>query len=145
MTVALIDTGVSAEADGLGRNVEHLNLSDGAAGDGLGHGTFLAGIIAGTGKFKGVAPGADILDVQVADETGATSLWTVLKGLDAATSAVRMWSTSACRPTAPFPRRSTRCRAPSSTVGRGSDRGGRGGQRRTGMGHRRFTRGTTPT
>ena len=84
VTVALIDTGVSAEADGLGRNVVHLNLSDGAAGDGLGHGTFLAGIIAGTGKFKGVAPGADILDVQVADETGATSLWTVLKGLDAA-------------------------------------------------------------
>jgi serine protease AprX len=84
VTVALIDTGVSPQADGLGANVEHVNVSDGAEGDGLGHGTFLAGLIAGTGKYQGVAPAADILDVQVADEKGNTSLWKVLEGLNVA-------------------------------------------------------------
>jgi serine protease AprX len=84
VTVALVDTGVSAQADGLQANVEHVNVSDGANGDGLGHGTFLAGLIAGTGTHQGVAPGARILDVQVADEKGNTSLWKVLEGLNVA-------------------------------------------------------------
>ena len=91
VTVALIDTGVAAQADGLADNVEHLNVSDGEPGDGLGHGTFLAGLIAGRGKYQGVAPGARILDVQVADEKGATSLWKVLEGW---TSRPRRMSTS---------------------------------------------------
>jgi serine protease AprX len=85
VTVALVDTGVAAHADGLDGEgkVEHLNVSDGPKGDGLGHGTFLAGLIAGDGTFKGVAPGANILDVQVADAEGNTSLSKVLAGLDA--------------------------------------------------------------
>ncbi|HYO17828.1 MAG TPA: S8 family serine peptidase, partial [Dermatophilaceae bacterium] len=84
VTVALVDTGV-AQADGLTTdvNVEHRNVSGAAQGDGLGHGTFLAGLIGGRGKFKGVAPAANVLDVQVADAQGNTSLSKVLAGLDA--------------------------------------------------------------
>ncbi len=81
--MALVDTGVSREAKGLGK-VTHVNVSDGPDGDGLGHGTFLAGLIAGSGTFSGVAPQATVLDVQVADAKGNTSLWKVLEGLDAA-------------------------------------------------------------
>lgn len=78
--VALLDTGVASDADGLG-HVEHANVSGSPAGDGLGHGTFIAGIIGGRGTFPGVAPGAEILDVQVADRKGNTSLSSVLAGL----------------------------------------------------------------
>ncbi|MDT7570940.1 MAG: serine protease AprX, partial [Actinomycetota bacterium] len=53
-----------------------------------GHGTFVAGLVAGDGKsskgrYAGVAPEADILDVKVADAGGNTTLVTVLKGLQA--------------------------------------------------------------
>ncbi len=82
VTVALLDTGVAADADGLG-HVQHINVTDSPDGDGLGHGTFQAGLIAGRGIFPGVAPGADLVDVQVADAEGNTSLSTVLAGLDA--------------------------------------------------------------
>jgi serine protease AprX len=80
--VALVDTGVDPTADGLA-GVEHLNVSDAPAGDGFGHGTFLAGIIAGDGKHMGVAPDATLVDIQVADAKGNTSLSTVLRGLEA--------------------------------------------------------------
>ena len=82
VTVALVDTGVSKDADGLG-DVEHINVTNARDGDGLGHGTFLAGIIGGRGTFPGVAPGATLVDVQVADKKGRTSLRDVLTGLDA--------------------------------------------------------------
>ncbi len=75
--VAIVDTGVADHPDL--DNVEHANVSDSPDGDGYGHGTFLAGIIAGA---RGVAPAATLLDVQVADGTGETSLSTVLKGLE---------------------------------------------------------------
>lgn len=85
VTVALVDTGV---ADTSELTVEHVNVSGGPQGDGLGHGTFLAGLIAGTGaasdgQYQGVAPGAKVLDVQVAEQDGSTSLSKVLAGLDA--------------------------------------------------------------
>ena len=56
--------------------------------DGFGHGTFLSSIIAGgpmpgsDGHSVGVAPGARIVVVKVADDSGATSLSEVLAGLD---------------------------------------------------------------
>lgn len=75
VTVALVDTGV-ADVPDLAGTVEHLNVSGGPAGDGFGHGTFLAGVIAGNGaasegQYLGAAPGARILDVQVARVTAA--------------------------------------------------------------------------
>ncbi len=84
VTVALVDTGV-ADVEDL-PDVETLGFEGAGTTDGLGHGTFLAGIIGGQGKdrgFPGVAPGAQILDVNVADDEGNTSLSKVLAGLDA--------------------------------------------------------------
>ena len=80
--VALVDTGV-ADLPDLLPNVEHINVSGDVAGDGLGHGTFTAGLIAGHGPFPGVAPEATIIDVKVADNEGATTLSKVLAGLQA--------------------------------------------------------------
>ena len=86
VTVAVVDTGV-ADVDDL-PSVEHVNVSDGPQGDSLGHGTFMAGLIAGNGTnsdgaYTGVAPDAEILDVQVARADGSTDLTTVLRGLQA--------------------------------------------------------------
>jgi serine protease AprX len=90
--VALVDTGVSdspALSRSSGRLVDAVNTSGDASGDdGYGHGTFMAGIlaggpVAGTGdKALGVAPGATVLDVKVADANGSTSLSRAVAGLD---------------------------------------------------------------
>lgn len=87
VTVAVVDTGVTDVADLAGR-VTHVNVSGGPTGDGLGHGTFMAGLVAGDGTssdgtYTGVAPDARILDVQVATPDGSTSLSRVLAGLQA--------------------------------------------------------------
>ena len=84
VTVAVVDTGVAAVGDLAGR-VEHAGVV-GGEGDGYGHGTFVAGLIAGSGaasggRFAGVAPGARILDVRVADDEGVSRLSLVLLGL----------------------------------------------------------------
>ena len=89
VTVALVDTGVADTGE---LDVTHVNVSGGPSGDGLGHGTFLAGLIAGSGEasdgaYQGVAPGADILDVQVAMPDGSTSMSRVLAGLQAVSDA----------------------------------------------------------
>ena len=85
--VALVDTGV-AERSGLeGRVVHGPDYTD--EGDGLdryGHGTFMAGLIAGddpgTGEGPtGLAPGAHVVSVKVAGEDGATTLSTVLDAI----------------------------------------------------------------
>ena len=66
----------------------HLDVSGAGIGDGYGHGTFVAGLIAGDGSssdgaYAGVAPGASIFDVRVAGDDGSSSLSLVLKGLQA--------------------------------------------------------------
>ena len=91
VTVAVVDTGVADVADLAGR-VTHVNVSGDPTGDGLGHGTFLAGLVAGDGTssggaYTGVAPRARILDVQVAGSDGSTSLSVVLRGLQAVADA----------------------------------------------------------
>ena len=82
VTVAVVDTGVDPSA-----NIDvkdHVNVSGGPTGDGLGHGTFMAGLVAGDDQdFGGVASGAKVLDVQVADSDGSTDLSRVLAGLQA--------------------------------------------------------------
>jgi serine protease AprX len=82
VTVALLDTGV-AEVAGL-VHVENLAIPGVEKGtDGLGHGTFLAGIIGGREVgYRGVAPGATLVDIKVADNAGNTSLARVLAGLE---------------------------------------------------------------
>jgi serine protease AprX len=86
VTVALVDTGVADVAD-LSR-VTHVDVTGTGTGDAFGHGTFMAGLIAGNGsssggRYTGVGPAASILDVKVADSAGSTSLSLVLRGLEA--------------------------------------------------------------
>ncbi|MEU5655347.1 S8 family serine peptidase [Streptomyces sp. NPDC047737] len=88
VTVALIDTGVAPGADGLDGRV----TAEGPAGDDcVGHGTFLAGLIAGTGgdspRLAGVAPDAEILALRGTDRRGQASSALVVDALRKATEA----------------------------------------------------------
>jgi serine protease AprX len=77
VTVAVVDSGVYKTKD-LGKRVRvnaNFNNSYHDATDRFGHGTFVAGIIAGSGsqsgnKYMGVAPRADLLNVRVSDDQG---------------------------------------------------------------------------
>ncbi|HYP22875.1 MAG TPA: S8 family peptidase [Actinomycetota bacterium] len=91
-TVALLDTGVyAAHPDLAGRVVHCEDLSHEAGteahcADTFGHGTFMAGLIAGDGsashgKHTGAAPGARIVSVKAAGFDGATDVSTVLAGI----------------------------------------------------------------
>ena len=88
VTVAVIDTGVSDSPDLRGR-VLHADMTGSSWNsdrDDYGHGTFVAGLIAGDGTaskglYQGAAPDARLLDVRVAKDDGATSLIDVLRGL----------------------------------------------------------------
>ncbi len=91
--VALIDTGV-APVEGLsGNNVIHgPDLSDEGGQEGLahidshGHGTFMAGIIAGSDGtadgFQGVAPESRIVSLKVAGADGAVDIAQVIAAID---------------------------------------------------------------
>jgi len=93
--VAVVDTGVT-DTPGLdrrsGRLVDAVDTSatprKGPLDDGYGHGTFMASVIAGGpaegahGEQVGVAPGATVLVVRVAQADGSTRLSQVLAGLD---------------------------------------------------------------
>ncbi|WP_268987355.1 S8 family serine peptidase [Streptomyces radicis] len=72
VTVAVVDTGVDASLPHLeGQVLEGIDLNidpDGAHVDTQGHGTIMAGAIAGTGEgggIQGIAPGAKILPIRV--------------------------------------------------------------------------------
>jgi serine protease AprX len=87
VTVAVVDTGVADVPDLAGR-VTHVDVTGDGIGDGYGHGTFVAGLVAGDGsssqgRYAGVAPGARILDVRVGGNDGSSDLVTVLRGLQA--------------------------------------------------------------
>ncbi|MEZ5159181.1 MAG: S8 family serine peptidase [Candidatus Nanopelagicales bacterium] len=80
VTVAVVDTGVDPSADI--DVADRVNVSAGPKGDGMGHGTFMAGLVAGNdADFGGVATSAEVFDVQVAEQDGSTNLSTVLAGL----------------------------------------------------------------
>jgi serine protease AprX len=89
--VALVDTGVVDTPDLHGaRLVRSPDFSgEGDGVDHYGHGTFMAGLIAGDGtasaagstRHFGVAPGATLVSVKVADATGSTTLSRVIAGI----------------------------------------------------------------
>jgi serine protease AprX len=86
VTVAVVDTGIADVSDLAGKVSARVDITGTGAGDGYGHGTFMAGLIAGSGAasagaYRGVAPAAKLVDVKVADAQGRTDLITVLRGL----------------------------------------------------------------
>jgi subtilisin family serine protease len=74
-TVAVVDTGVDSTRPDFGnRVVKQVNLSSltpNSAGDGRGHGTFVAGILAGSqSNYVGGAPNAKIVSLDVMNDAG---------------------------------------------------------------------------
>ncbi|MFF4054488.1 S8 family serine peptidase [Streptomyces sp. NPDC001668] len=95
--VAVLDTGVDTTHADLAHQVIEEQDFSGSSGpsDKFGHGTHVASIVAGTGarsdgKYKGVAPGAKLLNGKVLDDTGfgsdsgiiAGMEWAVARGAD---------------------------------------------------------------
>ena len=80
--VVVVDTGIADHPD-LGDRVIARYAPDGNDPDDLhGHGTFMAGLVAGDGEeVDGIAPAANLVSVKVADDEGTTSLSTLLEGL----------------------------------------------------------------
>jgi serine protease AprX len=90
VAVAVLDTGIAASGDLAGRVVARADLSgEGSFTDSYGHGTFMAGLIAGDGRGggpAGTAPGADLVDLKVAGADGSTTLGQVLLAMQLADS-----------------------------------------------------------
>ncbi len=89
--VAIVDSGISPVPGLAGYVLDGPDFSSEAGDrafahlDAFGHGTHMAGIVAGrdaSGLGSGVAPGARVVNVKVADHAGATSLVRLLAGID---------------------------------------------------------------
>jgi serine protease AprX len=88
-TIAVVDSGIQAnraDFDGGARVAAQVNLSSmtpNAPGDGRGHGTFVAGIAAGSAAgFAGAAPNAKIVSLDVMDDTGTARTSDVIASCD---------------------------------------------------------------
>jgi serine protease AprX len=87
VAVAVVDTGIVKSADfGAPGVIVEMSPKGERGGDGYGHGSHVAGLIAGDGThshglYTGVAPGADLVNVKVGDETGAATISDVIDGL----------------------------------------------------------------
>jgi serine protease AprX len=85
--VAVIDSGVADHPDLAGRVVARVDLTgEQSTGDPGGHGTHVAGLIAGDGTasggaWTGVAPRANIVSVRVIDANGHATLSTIFAGM----------------------------------------------------------------
>jgi serine protease AprX len=88
VTVAVLDTGIDNLPDFAGRLIGGVDFTGGnnPYNDAYGHGTFIAGLIAGNGassngQYVGEAPGADLVSIKVAGATGQTDLARVIEGV----------------------------------------------------------------
>ncbi len=87
--VAILDTGCDLQHPDLKDRIRATKdfSGKGSAQDGNGHGTHVAGIIAGSGaasrgKYRGVAPGAALYIAKVLDDEGRGRMSDVMAGLD---------------------------------------------------------------
>jgi serine protease AprX len=88
VTVAVLDTGIDNLPDFSGRLIGGVDLTGGRNPfqDSYGHGTFVAGLIAGNGtssgrQYLGEAPDASLVSVKVAGADGKTDLANLILGL----------------------------------------------------------------
>src|SRR2546426_1765397 len=91
VTVAILDSGVAADADLIepaNRILASVNFADERlTSDPGGHGTHIAGIVAGNGtraggEFRGIAPQANVVDVRVLGRTGSGRISSVIRGIE---------------------------------------------------------------
>jgi serine protease AprX len=85
-TIAVVDSGVQARSDFGTRLVAQVNLcslcSSGSSGDQEGHGTMVAGVAAGSGKYAGGAPNAKIVSIRTANANGESRTSDVIAAAD---------------------------------------------------------------
>jgi len=92
--VAIVDSGVNPTGDfytnsGTNRQIANIRFNSDynqSTSDGYGHGTHVASIVAGdgsdsSGKYIGVAPMANIINVKVSNDDGSASMKNVVQGL----------------------------------------------------------------
>src|SRR5687767_2684086 len=85
--VAVIDSGVHLHPDIKSRIAARLDFTGQGLEDGYGHGTHVAGMIAGSGaasggQYSGVAPGANVVSLKVIDGTGAGRTSNVIAAIE---------------------------------------------------------------
>jgi serine protease AprX len=88
-TIAIVDSGIEANRADFGNgsrvlgNITITNSTANTPGDGRGHGTFVAGIAAGSADhYAGAAPNAGILSLDVMDDTGTARTSDVIAACD---------------------------------------------------------------
>jgi serine protease AprX len=86
--VAVIDSGIAAHPDLSGRVIASHNFNDNVTGvdDAYGHGTAVAGIIAGNGaagggQYIGIAPETNLINLRVNDGTGAAPTSAIMNAI----------------------------------------------------------------
>jgi serine protease AprX len=91
--VAILDSGIAPHLDLAGRIVASVDFTSRGTGTALvppadpgGHGTHVAGLVAGDGAasggaYAGVAPGANLIDVRVIAASGSTNVSTLIAGM----------------------------------------------------------------
>src|SRR2546423_629673 len=96
VAIAILDSGISANHPDFATNKKSRVIAavdftgSNATGDPYGHGTGVAGMVAGNGagsngyegNYAGSAPGANLVDVRVLDNTGAGLISNVIAGLN---------------------------------------------------------------
>jgi serine protease AprX len=91
--IAIIDSGIAAHTALSNKVIANVSLisGDSSTGDGFGHGTHVAGVIAGNGAAAanvtplytgGIAPGAQLINVRVLGRTGMGLTSDVIAGID---------------------------------------------------------------
>ena len=94
--VAIIDSGIYNHPDLASRILYHQSFVSGTNLDDYGHGTHVAGIVASSGAsstgpqftrtFRGIAPGANLIDLRILDANGMSSDSIVIEAIDTAIS-----------------------------------------------------------
>jgi serine protease AprX len=86
-TIAIVDSGIDASRPDFGgrvvASVNMTSLAGNSAGDGRGHGTFVAGIAAGSGDgYAGAAPASKLVSIDVMDDQGMAMTRDVIGAAD---------------------------------------------------------------